>query len=55
MFELPDVDIIFEIILPHIFTFKIIIVGGEKVIPCGRKKKIKVKVFFFRKEVVCCY
>lgn len=37
-FELPDVDIIFQIILPHIVTFKIVIVEEKNVILCSRRK-----------------
>lgn len=39
MFELPDVDIIFQIILPHTFTFKIVIVGGKLFCLAGKKSK----------------
>ena len=50
LFELPDVDVIFQIILPHVLTFKIIIVGGE-VILWSRKKNQSTSVLFLRRKL----
>lgn len=54
MFELPDVDTIFQIILPHIFTFKIVIVEEKKKLFCVAGEN-QSKSLFYEGNFVLCY